>query len=58
MFLEKLKLNTTKVFIFKALIDSYINWDEFVSVNIELRDYNDMKLEIKNPKNAAENTIL
>ena len=58
MFLEKLKLNTTKVFIFKALIDSYINRDEFVSVNIELRDYNDMKLEIKNSKNAAENTIL
>ena len=32
----------------KALIDLYINYDEFVSVNNKLREYNEMKEEIKN----------
>ena len=43
-----------EVFISKALIDSYINHDEFVSVNNALREYNEMKEEIKNPENALE----
>ena len=32
----------------KALNDLYINHDEFVLVNNELRKYNEMKEEIKN----------
>ena len=36
--LAKAKLNTIEVFISKALIDSYINHDEFVSVNNVLRE--------------------
>ena len=31
-----------------GLIDSHINHDEFVSVNSVLREYNEMKEEIKN----------
>ena len=45
--LRKDKLNTIEVLISKALIDSYINNDEFVSVNKVLREYNKMKEEIK-----------
>ena len=41
----------------KALIDSYISHDEFVSVNNVLREYNEMKEETENPKNALEYTI-
>ena len=37
-----------KVIISKALIDSYIIHKEFVSVNNVLREYNQMKKEIKN----------
>ena len=40
------KSNIIKVLISKALIDSYISHDEFVSVNNVLRDYNEMKNEI------------
>ena len=32
----------------KALIDSYISHDKFVSMNNILRAYNEMKEEIKN----------
>ena len=45
--LGKYKLNTIEVLISKALIDSYITHDEFVSVNNLLREYNEMKKEIK-----------
>ena len=45
--LGKCKLNTIEVLISKALIDSYITHDEFVSVNNLLREYNEMKKEIK-----------
>ena len=55
--LGKDKLNTIEVLISKALLDSYISHDEFVSVNNVLREYNEMKEEIKNPKTAVENTI-
>ena len=47
MLLEKTKLNTIEVLISKALIDSYINHDKIVSVNNVLREYNEMKDEIK-----------
>ena len=33
---------------YKALIDSNIGHDEFVSVNNVLKEYDDMKEEIKN----------
>ena len=48
--LAKTKLNSIKVLISKTLIDSYIKYDEFVSVNNVLREYNEMKEEIKNPE--------
>ena len=51
--LAKTKLNTIEVLISKALTDSYINRDEIVSVNNVLRQYNEMKKEIKNRKNCC-----
>ena len=51
------KPNTIKVLISKGLIYLYNNHDEFASVNNMLREYNEMKKEIKNPKNAVEYTI-
>ena len=45
-----------KVLISKALSDSYVNHNEFVSVNKVLREYNEMKQEMKNPENT-QNTI-
>ena len=45
--LGKTKLNTIEVLISKALIDSYISHDKFISVNNVLREYNEMKEEIK-----------
>ena len=47
MVLGKDKLNTIEVLISKALIDSYISHDEFVSVNNVLRKYYEMKEGIK-----------
>ena len=44
--LGKDKLNTIEVLISKALIDSYISHDEFVSINNALREYNEMKKKI------------
>ena len=46
--LGKDKLNAIEVIISKSLIDSYISHDEFVSVNNVLREYNEVKEEIKN----------
>ena len=51
MLLAKAKLNIIEV-ISKALIDSYSNYDEFVSVNNVRREYDEMKAEIKNPEIA------
>ena len=48
-----LKSNTIEVRISKALINSYINHDEFVSVNKILREYDEMKKEIKNPETSV-----
>ena len=41
------KLYTIEVLISKALIDSYISHDEFLSVNNVLGEYNEIKEEIK-----------
>ena len=48
MLLAKTKLNTVEVLISKAFFDLYINHDEFISVSNVLREYNEMKAEIKN----------
>ena len=48
--LAKSKLNTIEVVIFKALIDSNITHDEFVLKNNVLKQYDQMKEEIKNLK--------
>ena len=53
----KTKLDTIEVLISKALIDWYINHDEFVLVNNVLKVYNEVKKEIKNSENAVEYTI-
>ena len=47
--LEKDKLNSIEVLISKSLIESYISHDEFVSVSKVLREYNEIKIETKNP---------
>ena len=47
------KLNTVDVLISKSVMDSHITHEEFLSVNNVLREYNEMKEEIKNPKNAV-----
>ena len=57
MLLGKDKLNTIEFLISKALIDSYISHDEFTSVNNVLREYYEMKQEIKNPETPVEYTI-
>ena len=48
--LQKGNLNTIEVLISKAFIDSYISHDKFLSVNNVLKEYNEIKKEIKNPK--------
>ena len=57
MLLGQTKLDTIEVLISKALMDSYINYDEFVSVNNVLREYNKMKEEFKIRENTVEYTI-
>ena len=48
--LAKSKLNSIKVLISKALINSNISHDEFVSINTVLKEYDDMKEGIKKLK--------
>ena len=48
--LAKSKLNSIEVLISKALINSVISHDEFVLINNALKEYNEMKEEIKNLK--------
>ena len=48
--LGKSKLNSIKVLISEALIDSNISHDEFVLINNVLKEYNEIKEEIKNLK--------
>ena len=49
--LAKSKSNRIEVLIFKVLIDSHINHDEFVSINNTLKESYDIKEEIKNSNN-------
>ena len=55
--LGKTKLDTIKVLISKALVDSCISYDKFVSVNNILRQYNGMKEEIKHLETSVEYII-
>ena len=55
--LAKDKLNTIKTLISKVLIDLYISHDEFVLVNNVVREYNEIKEEIKSPKTSVEYII-
>ena len=55
--LGKDKLDTIEVLFYKSLIDSYISHDEFESVNNVLREYNEMKEEIKNGETSVEYII-
>ena len=57
MLLEKDTSNANEVLISKALTDSYISHNEIVSVNNVLREYNEIKEEIKNPENSVEDII-
>ena len=43
-----------EILISKALIDSYISHGKLVSINNVLREYNEMKEEIKNPETSVE----
>ena len=49
--LAKIKLNTIEVLISNALTNSNISHDEFVLSNNMLKEYDDMKEEIKNSNN-------
>ena len=49
MFAET-KINSIGILISKALIDPTVSHDEFVLVNNVLKEYEDMKEEIKNLK--------
>ena len=55
--LGKDKLNTIEVLISQALIDSYISHNEFVLVNNVLREYIEIKKEVKNPENSVLYTM-
>ena len=46
--LAKCKLNSMELLISKAVIDSNISHDEFISINNVLNEFFDMKEEIKN----------
>ena len=49
--LAKSKLNSTEVLISRALIDSNFSHDEFVWIKNVLKEFFDIKEEIKNPDN-------
>ena len=55
--LGKDKLNSIEVLISKASIESYQSRGEFVSVNNVLREYYEMKEEIKDPKTSVQYII-
>ena len=48
--LAKSKLNRIEILTFKPLIDSVISHDEFAFIDNALKEYNEMKWEIKNLK--------
>ena len=51
--LAKTKFNSTEILISMALTYSYISHNEFVSANYVLREYDNLKEEIKNLKTSA-----
>ena len=53
VFLAKSKLHSIEVLISKALINSNISHDRFVSINHELKKYDDTKEKIKNLKTQS-----
>ena len=55
--LAKTTVNIIEILISKALINSYISHDELFSANYILREYNEIKEEIKNLENVVEYTI-
>ena len=55
--LAKANSNTVKVLISKVLTNSYISHYEIVSVNNVLREYHEVKQEIKNFENVVEYAI-
>ena len=55
--LAKSKLIGIDVLISQALIHSYINHDELVTVNNALREYNEMKAEIKKIPKLLQNIL-
>ena len=57
MLLGKDKLNTIEVLISQPLLNSYITHDEFVSVDNVLREYYEMKENIKILETSVECTI-
>ena len=57
MLLGKSKLDNIDAVISKALIDSFISHDEFVSKDSVLSEYNEMKEEIKNPETFLQYII-
>ena len=54
--LGKFKLNIIDILISKALMATYISYHEFVLVNNVLREYYEMKEEIKNSGTCLEYT--
>ena len=55
--LAKNKLSLIEVLIAKVLINLYINYEELISVNNVLREYNEINEEIKNHETSVECTI-
>ena len=47
--LARTKLNSLEFLISEALIDSYINHDEFISINNVLKENDEIKGKIRNP---------
>ena len=51
--LVKSKLNSIEVLLSKALINSAITLNEFILINNVLKEYNEMKEEIKNVNTSS-----
>ena len=56
--LGKTNLDITEVLISKNVIDTYTSHDDFVSVNNVLREYIEVKEEVKNRETSLEYTIV
>ena len=50
VFFSRSKLNSAEALISKVLIDSDISYDEFLLINNALKEYTELKKEIKNLK--------